>query len=128
MRIEHFALQVADPVAAAKWYVEHLGFEVRRAGGPPALTHFIADASGSVLLEIQNNPAVSTPDYRAMNPLLLHLAFESADIVADRDRLVAGGASVVDDVATIPSGDRILMLRDPWGLAVQVVQRKVRML
>lgn len=128
MRIEHFALQVPEPVAAAAWYVRHLGFQVRRSGGAPAFTHFLADASGSVLFEIYNNPTVTAPDYRAMNPLLVHLAFESDALEADRDRLVAAGATVVDDVATIATGDRILMMRDPWGLAIQLVTRKQRML
>ena len=31
MKIEHIALQVADPAAMADWYVKHLGFCVRRA-------------------------------------------------------------------------------------------------
>jgi len=128
MRIEHVALQVADPAAAAAWYGETLGFTVRRAGGAPAHTHFIADASGSVLLEIYNNPRMRTPDYASMDPLLLHLAFESDDIEADRDRLLAAGATLVDDVTTIPTGDRVLMMRDPWGLAIQAVTRKQRML
>ncbi len=128
MRIEHFALQVPDPAAAAAWYGKHLGFQVRRAGGAPAHTHFIADASGSVMLEIYNNPRIPTPDYASMDPLLLHLAFESGDIEADRDRLLAAGARLVEDVTTISSGDRVLMLRDPWGLAIQAVTRKARML
>src|SRR6266581_4941240 len=31
MKIEHFALQVPEPVAMAEWYVKHLGFTVSRA-------------------------------------------------------------------------------------------------
>ena len=31
MDIEHFALNVPDPVAAAAWYVEHLGMRVQRS-------------------------------------------------------------------------------------------------
>ncbi len=128
MRIEHFALQIADPLAASAWYCTHLGFQIRRAGGPPAHTHFLADASGSVLIEIYNNPTIATPDYGSMNPLFLHLAFESDAIEADRDRLVAAGAKLLEDVTTIATGDKILMLRDPWGLALQVVSRRQRML
>ncbi|MBM4155588.1 MAG: VOC family protein [Lentisphaerae bacterium] len=128
MRIEHVALQVADPAAAAAWYEKNLGFTVRRAGGAPAHVRFIADASGSVMLEIYNNPRMRTPDYASMDPLLLHLAFESDDIEADRDRLLAAGATLVEDVTTIPTGDRVLMMRDPWGLAIQAVTRSQRML
>ena len=29
MKIEHVALQVSDPVALSRWYVQHLGLTVR---------------------------------------------------------------------------------------------------
>jgi catechol 2,3-dioxygenase-like lactoylglutathione lyase family enzyme len=123
MKIEHAAWQVADPVAAADWYCEHLGMKVVRAGGPPANGRFLADATGRVLLEIYNNPAVDVPDYAKLNPLHLHLAFVVDDVTATRDRLVAAGATVHEDVKTIESGDQLLMLRDPWGFALQVLKR-----
>ena len=34
MRIEHVAFNVPDPLAMARWYVEHLGFEVKRREVP----------------------------------------------------------------------------------------------
>jgi catechol 2,3-dioxygenase-like lactoylglutathione lyase family enzyme len=123
MKIEHAAWTVPDPVAAADWYCEHLGMQIRRAGGPPANARFLADATGRVLLEIYNNPAVEVPDYASMDPLLLHLAFTVDDVTATRDRLVAAGATVQDDVKTMESGDELLMLRDPWGFAIQVLKR-----
>ncbi|NBX60561.1 MAG: VOC family protein, partial [Opitutaceae bacterium] len=30
MKFEHFALNVADVRAMARWYVEHLGFQIAR--------------------------------------------------------------------------------------------------
>jgi hypothetical protein len=123
MKIEHAAYQAEDPVAVAAWYVAHLGFTVRRSSGPPAYTHFLADSSGSVMIEIYNNPRILTPAYSAMDPLLLHLAFSSGDPEADRDRLVAAGAVLVEDFVTSPAGDGLVMLRDPWGFAIQLVKR-----
>src|SRR5579871_1433084 len=122
MKIEHFAWQTEDPRAVAAWYVEHLGFQIRRASGGPGYAHFLADATGSVMIEIYNNSRVKTPDYAAIDPLILHLAFVSDDLKADRDRLVAAGATVVEDFFVSPAGDELLMLRDPWSFPIQLVK------
>jgi uncharacterized glyoxalase superfamily protein PhnB len=58
-----------------------------------------------------------------MDPSLVHLAFVSPDPQADRDRLVAAGASIVEALLQTPAGDELVMLRDPWGLALQLVKR-----
>lgn len=121
MRIEHLALNVADPVAVAAWYGEHFGLRVVRHLPQPAQTHFLAD-SDSTIIEIYCNPPDEVPNYRAMNPLLLHLAFSSSDPAADSRRLVAAGATVVDEVR-LEDGSHLMMLRDPWGLAVQLCKR-----
>jgi glyoxylase I family protein len=123
MKVEHFALQVAEPVAMAEWYVKQLGCSVARSGGAPVYARFLLDSAGSVLLEIYRNPNVPVPDYQRMNPLLLHVAFVSDAPAADRERLVQAGAKVVEDLVTSPSGDQLVMLRDPWGLALQLVKR-----
>ncbi|MGD1085939.1 MAG: VOC family protein [Verrucomicrobiota bacterium] len=121
MRLEHVALQVADPVAMADWYVKHLRCAVARAGGPPNRARFLA--AGPVLIEIYQSASAPTPDYPSMHPSQLHLAFVSENLKADRDRLVAAGARVAEDCTTTPAGDELLMLRDPWGVALQLVRR-----
>jgi len=126
MRLEHFALQVLEPVAMADWYVKHLGCKIARAGGEPSHGRFLT--VGDVLFEIYRNPAVSVPDYAAMAPVQLHLAFSSENLTADRDRLVRAGARLVEDVNTTPSGDEIMMLRDPWNIPIQFVKRKEAMI
>ena len=123
MKIEHLALQVSDPVAMADWYVKHLGCSIARSTGEPAHARFLKERSGSVMLEIYRNPKVSVPDYNQMDPLWLHLAFLSERPTAYRDRLVAAGARIVEDLSTTPGGDEIIMLRDPWGTALQLVKR-----
>ena len=122
MKIEHLALNVADPVAMAAWYGKHLGFEVARKSDGPSQAHFLRDPATGVMLEIYLNPADQVPDYRAMDPLLLHLAFVTEDMDADLARLVAAGATLVSDQA-LAGGGRVAMLRDPWGLCIQPCQR-----
>ena len=122
MKLEHTAFPVQDPVQVANWYVEHLGMRIVRQTGAPTHTHFLADEAGSVF-EIYNNPQVAVPDYLRMHPLLLHLAFGVDDMRATWNRLVAVGASVVEKPTPMPNGDILCMLRDPWGLALQLVKR-----
>ena len=121
MKIEHVAFNVADPVAVADWYCRHCGLRVVRHIPQPAQTHFLAD-SDSTVLEIYCNPPDQVPDYRNMNPLLLHLALESADPSADSRRLVAEGAVLVEELR-MDDGSHLIMLRDPWGLALQLCKR-----
>ena len=128
MRIEHVAVNVADAKAMAEWYVEHLDFSIIRSGSAPIDMRFIADESKQVLMEIYNNPECPVPDYPEQNPLMLHVAFVSSDVVADRDRLLAAGASAAGEITRTPAGDTLAMLRDPWGLAIQLCQRAEPML
>jgi catechol 2,3-dioxygenase-like lactoylglutathione lyase family enzyme len=123
MKIEHAAFQVADPVAVASWYVQHLGLRVKRQQHEQPWGCFLADDGDTVMLEFYNNPKATVPDYRAIDPLVLHLAFTAPDVAATRERLMAAGAGAVGEVARTESGDTVAMLRDPWGFAVQLVHR-----
>ena len=127
MKLEHVALNVEAPRAVAAWYERHLGLTVVRRAETPPHTHFLADDGGSVLLEIYNNPPDCVPAYAAMDPLLLHLAFVSADPHADGLRLAAAGATLVSE-QRLADGTHLVMLRDPWGLALQLCRRAAPML
>ncbi len=123
MKIEHLALQVPDPAAMAQWYCKYLGFTVKRSADTPVPVRFIADTSGSTILEIYNNPKVPIPDYSSMDPLLLHVAFACDDVPAVFETLKAAGAKKITAPEFLDNGDHLAMLRDPWGLAVQLVNR-----
>lgn len=124
MRIEHVAFNVADPVAVAAWYCEHLGLEIVRHLPSPTQTHFLADDAGETVLEIYCNPPDQVPDYPSMNPLLLHVAFVSESTEDDSARLIAAGATWVEELR-FSDGTHLVMLRDPWGLALQLCKRTV---
>ena len=128
MKIEHAAYQVEDPVTVARWYVTHLGLTVKRAQKERPFGHFLADEGDAVMLEIYNHPKATVPDYRKMDPLVLHIAFSTPDVSGTRQRLVAAGATVVGDIQVNDAGDQLAMLRDPWGLAIQLVARKEQLL
>lgn len=126
MKLEHIAFNVADPVAVADWYCRHCGLRIVRHIPLPAQTHFLADSDATVL-EIYCNPPDQIPDYRNMNPLLFHLALASDSPTADARCLVAAGATYIEEVR-LPDGSQLIMLRDPWGLALQLCKRATPLL
>jgi catechol 2,3-dioxygenase-like lactoylglutathione lyase family enzyme len=127
MKIEHFAFNVLDPVAVAAWYTQNLGLSIARQMTEAPYTHFLADSSGAVMLEIYNNPPDQVPPYAEMDPLLLHIAFVSVDPDADKDALLDAGATFVEQLH-MDDGSHLVMLRDPWGLALQLCKRATPML
>jgi catechol 2,3-dioxygenase-like lactoylglutathione lyase family enzyme len=128
MKLEHLALNVPDPLAMGRWYVSHLGLTVKRRQVEPPYGHFLADDGGAVMVELYHNTAAHLPDYAALDPLAFHVAFVSPDVARDVDRLTAAGATLVAAPQTAPNGDTFAMLRDPWGVPLQLVRRGTPML
>jgi predicted enzyme related to lactoylglutathione lyase len=123
MKIEHFAYMVEDPGAVARWYCENLGFEIRRSNPERPWAHWLADSSGSTMIEIYNNARCTVPDYASQDPLLMHLAFVCDEVEKTLERLCRSGCSVETPPERTPAGDYLAMLRDPWGLSIQLCQR-----
>ncbi len=122
MKIEHVAFNVEFPLEMTAWYVEHLKMRVLRAQKEAPFTHFLCDESQSSVIEIYHNKTDPIPDYAALHPLRFHLAFVSTDPGADRDYLLRAGASVVEELH-LEDGSHLIMMRDPWGLAIQLCKR-----
>lgn len=123
MQIEHVALSVDDPATSAQWYVENVGCELVRASTQGTYAHFLLVPGGGVTLELFRSPDAPVPDYRHVHPLQGHLAFRTEDIDGARAGLLAAGATAEGETVTTPEGDRYAMLRDPWGVPLQLVTR-----
>ena len=123
MKIEHAAYTMEDPVGAAKWYSEHLGFRIVKEMAESPFTHFLLDEGTGAMIEIYHNPIVDVPDYRSTHPLILHLAFEVQDVKGERERLIAAGAAPEGEIDVTDAGDELAMLRDPWGFPIQLAKR-----
>lgn len=120
--MEHTAIDVADPVATANWWVENLGFEITMQKTDVTHTTFIVDCTGRIALELYRaKDASAAPDYRAMRPLQLHFGFLSDDVDADIERLTAAGATLV--VHEKAPGFDGAMMKDPSGISIQFVKR-----
>ncbi len=123
MLIEHVAFNVSDPVAMAQWLVTHLGMRIVRRLDAAPFTHFIADSAGRGVLELYYHAQKPMPDYASLDALSLHVAFTSDDVAADRQRLLAAGATPAGEVVTTDSGDVMTFVRSPWGVTIQLVKR-----
>lgn len=127
MKIEHIALNVEEPVLMARWYVEHLGLTVKRRMVDSPFAHFLAGDDDRVMLEIYGNKNATVPDYRNADPAIFHIAFWSDNVETDCRRLQSAGAQVVADAHQI-NDDTFAMLRDPWGIPLQLVKRGTKMI
>ncbi len=121
---EHVALNVPDRDSAVAWYVEHLGLHVVRE--IPGGMAFLADAGGTVVFELYNNENAGRIDFPATEPLALHIAFEVDDPRTAAEQLVAAGATVAEAYKEV-GDDSMIMLRDPFGVGLQLVRRGTRM-
>ena len=118
MKLEHVAIDVPDAEASKAWWCKNLGMRVSTNPG------FIMDDSGEAGLEIyRTGETPAAPDYKAMNSMTLHVAFESDDVKADVDRLVAAGATLEQLKMENPAF-HMAILRDPWGVAIQLCRRQ----
>lgn len=128
MRLEHIAFNVEDVAAFAAWYTANLGMKIARSIDEPPYIHFLSDSAGKSLIEVYSDPQGNVIDYGARHAVTFHLAFAVEDMEAERQRLVAAGASLDGDVNRRANGDKLAFLRDPWGITIQLVQRVDRMI
>lgn len=122
MKFEHFALNVPEAHRHAQWYVDHAGFRLARQLAETPFTTFLADEDGRVVVEFYSNPKSDCTDFKALHPLKFHFALVSADVKADRAKFEAAGATLFAE-ETLPDGSKLTMLRDPWGVPLQLCQR-----
>jgi catechol 2,3-dioxygenase-like lactoylglutathione lyase family enzyme len=125
MKFEHYAINVEDAVAVADWYTKNCGLTAAVALTELPFTRFLADETGRVFFEIYSNPTAPMPDYATMNHLQYHMAFEVSDAEAEKERLMAVGCTFVEELGD-GNKTRLIMLRDPFGIALQLCQRENR--
>jgi glyoxylase I family protein len=124
MLLEHVGMLVKDAFAMADWYEKHLGFRTIRTGtGPVASGAFVTDDAGKVALELITHKELAPPDYAGVSPLQLHLAIATQDPDGDRERLLGAGATFVEETPMKEPGERLYLMRDPWGVAIQLIKR-----
>jgi len=124
MKIEHVAFNVEDSRALADWYAAHLGMTIVRSIEEAPYIRFLADSEGTTLLEVYSNPIGEYVKYSDFHPVTFHIAFTVEDMDGTRQRLQDAGGKIDGDIEVTALGDKLGFVRDPWGNAVQLVQRK----
>jgi uncharacterized glyoxalase superfamily protein PhnB len=76
-----------------------------------------------MMVEYYHNAAAPFTDFKSLHPLSFHLAFQVDDVSRVRARLLQAGATDEGEPSGNDRGDQFAMLRDPWGLPVQLVKR-----
>jgi lactoylglutathione lyase len=140
---EHIGIQVVDVERSARFYEEQLGFErvlrvsrsepyvQRVVGYHPDVTLEIVELAipgTEVRLEIVEYRDVErTPvDTATANPGTAHFSLFVDDIDAMYERMTASGVEFVSEVQTSTAGPleggRVVYLKDPDGIRVELVQ------
>lgn len=122
MKFEHFGINVPRPQEMAAWYVRHFNMSIVRAMNNETFTHFLADVSGRVVMELYANNTVEIPDYSKQHPLRFHFAFEVDDPEKFSESIIDDGATFFEEQKT-NDGSHLMMLRDPWGIPLQICRR-----
>jgi glyoxylase I family protein len=119
---EHLAINVQDKEQVAQWYNDHLGAQVARE--VPGNMIFLKDDRGTVFLEIFSNPTAPVQNWSEVHYLTFHIAFEAEDPKTKAEYLLSHGASL-EEAYREAGGDQLIMLRDPFGIPLQLIKRAV---
>ena len=126
MIFEHFAINVPDPIAIADWYVKNVGLTtVRQQNQAPFMT-FLADKTGRVVMELYYRPEQTIMNFGDQHSLTFHFAMETMNAETEKNRLLQVGATLFEE-QHLDDGSHLVMLRDPWGICLQICQRASRM-
>ena len=124
IRFEHIALNVESPESVSQWYQKYLGMQVVRKYSQNAI--FISDFNGYMMFELYRKPEASM-DFSSISHEMMHISFMAEDVAKVQSQLTEAGAVSVGEIAVSSNGDRVLNMRDPWGIPIQFVQRGSQM-
>ena len=122
MVFEHIALNVKNVEDIKDWYVANVGLKVVSEQSQAPFMTFLEDSTGRVILELYYIPEEEITNFKTKHPLSFHMAFVSQNAEKDKTRLMDNGASYVEEI-TKEDGSHLVMLRDPWGMPLQLCHR-----
>ena len=122
MRFEHFALNVTEPVAMTAWYQKHFNIQILSAMKESPFTQWWGDSEGRVFCEVYYNPKAKVIDFENQHPLEFHFAFAVDDPESLQNQLIEDSATFFE-VVNLDDGSELIMMRDPWGIPLQLCKR-----
>ena len=122
--IEHIGIIVEQPVEMANWYKDVLGFNIKFANQDTEKgVAFLTDANEKVMLEFGKIPEVIPLCKKTDHHLQLHIGIKSYDPEKESEYLISKGAIFVENCPITNPGDKLMVLRAPWGNSIQLVKR-----
>ena len=128
--IHSSSLPPSDPDASLAFFRDVLGFEVRLDVGYGGMRWITVGPAGQPDTAIVLHPPAATPgltddEKRTIDELLAKGSFFGVNLAADDldgtfERLVAGGAEVVQEPTQQPYGVRDAAFRDPAGNMIRI--------
>ncbi|MEV6965690.1 VOC family protein [Hamadaea sp. NPDC051192] len=114
------SLNVADPVASARFAQDHFGFtEDMAADGFVSLSR---PDTGFNLIYLRTGLETFRPDTMKGDVHGVLVALVVDDIDAEYARVQAEGVAIVTPLQTEPWGERFFQVADPNGVIIQLVQ------
>jgi glyoxylase I family protein len=127
MNIEHIGLCIEHPISVAEWWVANLGFKfIRKLGTDAGGAAFIIDQQGTVV-EFAKLEEVPSLDVSRLEFIQLHFALECSDTEQEAQRLVKEGATLVGESPRNAYKNEKVIIRDPWGNCIQLINRQEKL-
>jgi glyoxylase I family protein len=119
--IEHTAIASPDPERLARWYVDHLGFQINYQSSN-SRTHFVKAPDGS-MIEIIESKGAAAPPAGMKDAGIRHMALTVADFPGACEKLKALGVEFVAEPANV-GGNSTVFFRDCDGNILHLLHRE----
>lgn len=126
----YMAISVQDIDTVGAFYVDMMGFEVEKNASFGDAVQFRWLTNGSARIELirmtgsQAGPERPAPPGHLSTQGFSHLAFETPDIVATREALVAKGVTTASQISDLPPlGIKAMFVIDPEGNVIEIIER-----
>ena len=122
---DHVHLKVADPGAAADWYVRAFNFKIVsdavRIWGDRFIRCETPDGAVVNISGARNDERMGEPDAGA-HWGLEHFGLKVDDVDAEIGRLAGLGAQIMEGPVDVPNGPRIAFIKAPGGARIELLQ------
>jgi len=126
MLFEHIALNIRYPLDVCNWYVMNLGMKIIRQQNEAPFITFLGDSAGRICLEIYFNNREQIINFWDISPFQMHIAFAVDSLDELKEKLIE--KNVILEVEKQDEMGRLCIFRDPWGIPIQFVERKVKLI
>ncbi len=131
VRFEHFAYNTPDQKITALWMVEFMDLNIPWSKDIDTKNNnyrnyrvpYVGDAARSMSLELFGKKEVDMT-FAKMKHDEVHIGFLTKNPEKLAERMVYGGAKIVNELKKLPNGDVIIDLVDPSGFPIRLINRK----